>query len=42
MVLETLKITDSIAKECGQTFGVVTYGLAIAKLATKIQSLESP
>ncbi|CAH1106248.1 unnamed protein product [Psylliodes chrysocephalus] len=42
MILETLRITDSIANECGQNFAVVTYVLAMAKPAMQIQSLQSP
>lgn len=42
MVLETLKITGKIAEECGQSYGCVTYDLAIAKPALQIQSMETP
>jgi len=42
MILETLKITEQISKECKEKYGVVTYDLAIAKPALQIQSLESP
>ena len=42
VVLETLKVSQKIAEECGQTYAIVTYGLAIAKPAMQIQSQEPP
>lgn len=42
MLVETLKIAQSIAEECKQNFAVVTYGLNIAKPAMQAENLESP
>ena len=39
---ETMRRSLSIAKECGKTAIVVTYDLAIAKMAMQIQREESP
>jgi hypothetical protein len=42
VVLETLKVSQKVAEECGQTYAVVTYDLAIAKPAMQIQAEETP
>ena len=42
VVLETMKTSQKVAEECGQTYIVVHYDLAIAKPALQIQSSESP
>ena len=42
VVVETLVITQKCAEECGQSYGVVTYDLDVAKRAIKIQVTESP
>lgn len=41
-ILETLKNAQEIAKQCHQENIIVTYDLAIAKMAMKIQITESP
>lgn len=42
VVLKTLKTALAIAKECGQQHIIVTYDLAIASKAFKIQADMSP
>jgi len=42
VVQETMKRTQAVAKECGQDQIIVTYDLAIAKIASQIQYSESP
>ena len=42
VVKETLKHSRIVAKECGQKYALVTYDLAIAKIAKKIQCEEIP
>ena len=41
VVLETLKVSQRVAEECQQDYSIVTYGLAIAKLAMQIQAEET-
>ena len=38
VVLETLKVSQKVAEECGQEYAFVTYDLAIAKPAMQIQA----
>ena len=40
VVKETLKSSQIVAKECGQKYALVTYDLAIAKIAKRIQCEE--
>lgn len=42
VVLETMKVSQQVANECGEDFMVVHYDLAIAKPALQIQAVESP
>ena len=42
VVRETLVRSQAVAKECGQSQALVTYDLAIAKIAKKIQCESSP
>jgi hypothetical protein len=42
VVVETMKISQQVAKECGEDYAVVTYDLAIAKPAMQIQANEAP
>ena len=42
VVLETMKMSQQIARECGEEFMIVHYDLAIAKPALQIQSAEAP
>lgn len=42
VVAETLRISQQVAKECGDLYAVVTYDLAIAKPAMQIQQTDSP
>ena len=42
VVVETMNISLTIANECGRKYIVVTYDLAIAKLAFQIQYAEKP
>ena len=42
VVQETMKMSQALAKECGQEFIVVTYDLAIAKPALLIQAQDAP
>ena len=42
VVKETLKRSQIVAKECGQKYASVTYDLAIAKVAKRIQWEETP
>jgi len=42
VVLETMKISQQVAKECGESSILVHYDLAVAKPALQIQSQESP
>lgn len=41
-VLETLKMSKRLAKECNQKYFSVTYDLAISKMALTIQAEEKP
>ena len=42
VIVETLKISQKVAIECGERYIVVHYDLAIAKPAMQIQFTESP
>lgn len=42
VVMETMKQSQRIAQECNQPYMIVTYDLAIAKLAMTIQAEECP
>lgn len=42
VVLETMKISQKVARECGEENIIVHYDLAIAKPALQIQAAESP
>ena len=42
VVRETLKRSQDVSDECGQTHRIVTYDLAIAIIAKQLQSEESP
>ena len=42
MVLKTMTLSQKVANECHQNVPVVTYDLAIAKMAKAIQVAESP
>lgn len=42
VVLETMKMSQQIAEECGEDFMLVHYDLAIAKPALQIQATEAP
>ena len=39
---ETLKRSQAVAKECGDKYVIVTYDLAVAKIARQIQIQNSP
>ena len=41
-VAQTMKTSEKIAAECGETYAEVHYDLAVAKLAIQIQAEESP
>ena len=42
VVKETLKQSQKIAEECGEDHALVTYDLAVAKIAKQIQDAEQP
>ena len=42
VVKDTLKRSKIVANECGQKYTLVTYDLAIAKIAKRIQCEETP
>ena len=42
VVPETMKLSQKLATECGESYAVVRYDLAVAKPALQIQSEESP
>ncbi len=42
VVVETMKRSQKTAEECGDNYAIVTYYLAVAKLALQIQSEETP
>ena len=42
VVAETLRISQRVAAECGETYAVVHYDLAVAKPAMQIQATEAP
>ena len=42
VVAETMRISQKVAKECQQPYAIVTYDLAVAKLALKIQDEDAP
>ena len=42
VVRETMRRAMLIAQECGEKYGLVTYDLAVAKIAKQIQSTEAP
>ena len=42
VVKETLKSSQAVAKECGDKYAIVTYDLAVAKIARQIQTQNSP
>ena len=42
VVVETMKLSQKLAAECGEQYAVVTYDLAVAKPALQIQVEESP
>ena len=37
VIKETLNRSQAVAKECGDKYAIVTYGLAAAKIARQIQ-----
>ena len=37
-----MKLPLDMARECGDSFGLVSYNLAIAKIAKQLQRQESP
>ena len=37
VVKETLKRTQAVAKDCGDKYAIITYDLAVAKIARQIQ-----
>ena len=41
VVAQTMKTSQKVAAECGETYAVVQYALAVAKLAIQIQAEES-
>ena len=42
VVKKTMKRSKLVAKNCNQQYVIVTYDLAIAKVAKQLQSEESP
>lgn len=42
VVAETLKRSKKVAEECGDTYAIVTYNLAIAKPANADSSTSGP
>ena len=42
VVKETLKISQAVAKECGDKYAIITYDLAVAKIARQIKTQNSP
>ena len=42
VVKEILKRSQAVAKECGDKYAIVTYGLAVAKISRQIQIQNSP
>ena len=42
VIVETMKVSQKVAKECGEQYMIVHYDLAIAKAALQIQDMESP
>jgi len=42
VVAETMRISQKVAEECQQPYAIVTYDLAVAKLALKIQDEDAP
>ena len=42
VVAQTIKTSQKVATGCGETYAVVHYDLAVAKLAIQIQAEESP
>lgn len=42
VVNETMSLTENIRKQCDQDYIIVTYDLAIAKMAMQVQSEEAP
>ena len=42
VVAETLRQSQEVARECGESYAIVTYDLAIAKPALLIQAEETP
>ena len=42
VVKETLKRSQSVSKACGEEFTLITYDLAVAKIAKQLQCAESP
>lgn len=42
VVVETMKISQKVAEECGEPYALVTYDLAIAKPAMQIQDHDAP
>ena len=41
VIVKTMKVSQEVAKECGEQYMIVHYDLAIAKLALQIQGMES-
>lgn len=42
VVKETLRRSQKVSKECNENYAIVTYDLAVAKIAKQIQNEESP
>ena len=42
VVKETLKISQAVAKECGDKYAIITYDLAVVKIARQIKIQNSP
>ena len=42
VVMQTLKISQEVVKECGDAFALVSYDLAVAKIARQIQLEREP
>ena len=42
VVKETLRQSEIVASECNEPYALVTYDLAVAKIAKQIQATEKP
>ena len=42
VVKETLRQSQTVASECNEPYALVTYDLAVAKIAKQIQATEKP